>query len=901
MFFKLIIIISFFLRTGEAVEVAFLEKKRESSLYRTGQEFANSELRSSLGKSLQKLQNMSSPPSLARAGLQGSNKISINHKHQSSSIKQKKQNTGIEIASSESLSIPLEEKKRQMGSSKRIGMKESDTITYHLTIDYKTVNFTGRDRKAMVINGSLPAPTLYFKEGKKAIIYVTNKMDVETSVHWHGILLPNFQDGVSYLTTPPIEPGKTHKFKFPLIQSGTYWYHSHTNLQEQRGLYGAIVVEPKKKTHKYHHDLVLVLSDWTDENPNEVLRTLKRGSEWYAIKKGSALSLSEVIRENALAAQLAMWWMKMPGMDISDVYYNTFLVNGEKTQSYPQFKEGEKIRVRIINAAASTYFWLSFGGDAPLLISADGINVKPVPVKQILNAIAETYDMLITIPKKQAVEITATAQDGSGMASVILGRGELLKAPVILKPDPIQEMRKMAKMHGSDHAHHSMPDNHKDKQKEIEDSTGSPPGHIRKNRHNGPAGSDTNNHKNNIHQNKHKGHHHKHINRSVQSEYIDHGTHKNHTINKQADQGQYTVHSIKNKKAHHQKHASHKILSYHNLKAVQKTSFPKTNTLKELHFNLTGNMWRYVWSMNGKTLSKADIIKIKKGETVRIHLHNTTMMHHPMHLHGHFFRVLNKQGEYAPLKHTVDVPPMQTVTIEFDPDEEGDWIFHCHVLYHMKSGMSRVFRQEKKRDLRMVGYPISASLNMDNHWYKWGEIHFMSNRFDAEVVTTNTKNKIMLEGTLSWVDEYYNFHNNFEAELTYEYFTSDFFRVYGGVEIENSIERVLEQIEDIDIVGKIGLRYLLPLFFELDINVDNKARLQVALEYELLLFPRIELFADWEWTVDFGILHDLPEREVWEQEQEWSIGIGYIMSKNFSLIASYNNHFSWGAGLNWKF
>ena len=774
---------------------------------------------------------------------------------------------------------------------KKQDSKKSDTLIYNLTIDYKIVNFTGKDRKAMVINGALPAPTLYLKEGKKAIIYVTNNMDVETSVHWHGILLPNFQDGVPYLTTPPIEPGKTHKFEFTLKQSGTYWYHSHTNLQEQRGLYGAIVVEPKKKVHRYDHDIVLVLSDWTDENPNEVLRTLKRGSEWYAIKKGSALSLSEVIAGKALGAQLAMWWMKMPGMDVSDVYYNTFLVNGKKTQNYPQFKAGEKIRVRIINAAASTYFWLSFGGEVSTLISADGVNVKPISVKKILNAIAETYDVLITLPKKKAVEISATAQDGSGITSVTLGTGDILKAPVIPNPDPIQEMKKMAEMHTGGHTGHSM----------------------HRNKHNGSkSGTHSPKHKDPIHQNKHKEHKHMHMNRSVQSEEI-YDTHKNHAMNKHTGHDKHKNHSIKNKKAHgkhkvhdkhkthHQEHISHKVLSYNDLKSTQKTSFSKTNTLKEMHFNLTGNMWRYVWSMNNKTLSEADTIKIKKGETIRIHLHNTTMMHHPMHLHGHFFRVLNKQGEYSPLKHTVDVPPMQTVAIEFNPDEEGDWIFHCHVLYHMKSGMSRVFSNGEKRDTRLDKYPISTALNMDNHWYKWGEINLMSNRLDWELVTTNTKNKIMWEGIFSWVDDYYNLHNNFETELSYEYFTSDFFRIYGGVEAERAVEESLKQIEDLDIKGKVGFRYLLPLFFEVDINLDHIARLQVALEYELLLFPRVELFADWKWTMDFGILHQLPEEKIWEQEHEWAVGLDYIISKNFSLIANYSNHFSWGAGINWKF
>jgi len=254
---------------------------------------------------------------------------------------------------------------------------------YQLSVGYKKVNITGQPTKAMVVNDSLPAPTLYFQEGERAVIDVTNKMDVETSIHWHGILLPNIQDGVPRLTTPPIQPGKTHRFEFVLKQSGTYWYHSHTGLQEQRGVYGAIVVQPKIKKYKYHRDLVVVLSDWTNTNPHEILRTLKRGNEWYSIRKGMSLSLFQIIRHRILGAQLSLWRQRMPGVDISDVYYDAFLTNGKQTQQYPQLKAGKNIRVRIINAAASTYFWLSFGGEAPRLISADGVNVRPLPTKKM--------------------------------------------------------------------------------------------------------------------------------------------------------------------------------------------------------------------------------------------------------------------------------------------------------------------------------------------------------------------------------------------------------------------------------------------------------------------------------------------------------------------------------------
>ena len=778
-------------------------------------------------------------------------------------------------------------------------IRTKDTVIYNLTIDYKTVNFTGKNKKAMVINDSLPAPTLHFKEGENAIIFVTNKMDVETSIHWHGILLPNFQDGVPYLTSPPILPGKTHKFEFKLKQSGTYWYHSHTGLQEQRGIYGAIVIEPKKKVHKYNHDLVLVLSDWTDEKPKEVLRTLKRGSEWYAIKKGTALSLFKVIKEKGFRAQLKMWQQKMPGMDISDVYYDAFLINGKKKQSYPGFKAGEKIRLRVINAAASSYFWLTFGGEKPLLISADGIDVKPISVNKILQAIAETYDFLITVPEKKSIEIRATAQDVSGSASAVIGKGELLKAPVIPKLNPIKEMKKMAEMHGSHGGH----DEHGGKH----DGHG---GHDKHKEHTKKNNSERSIQSKNTNDN-HSGHK-KHSMHNKNDEHDKHSKHKLHSQENHLSHKDYpsNVNRPSREGSRHSREGGNPpdTFNYNNLRAIQKTSFAKTNTVKELHFNLTGNMWRYVWSLNGKTLSQSDKIKIKKGETVRIHLHNTTMMHHPMHLHGHFFRVLNKQGEYSPLKHTVDVPPMKTVTIEFDPDEKGDWMFHCHVLYHMKSGMSRIFSYGDKRDPRLTRYPISKALNGDAIWYKWGELDIMSNRWNWELVTTNTKNKVILDGTFSWVDDYYNFHKKLETELSYEYFINDFFRVYAGAGIR--FPREIDRIAEFDLIlvkvstepfAKIGFRYLLPYFLELDVNVDYLARLQIALEYELLLFSRVEFFAEWEWTINFGILYPLLPGDIWEQEHEWEAGLSYIINKNFSLTASYSNHFSWGAGLNLQF
>ena len=756
---------------------------------------------------------------------------------------------------------------------------------YNLTVDYKTVNFTGTKKQAMAINDSLPAPTLYFKEGETAVIHVTNKMDVETSIHWHGILLPNFQDGVPYLTTPPIKPGQTHTFTFPLKHSGTYWYHSHTGLQEQRGIYGAIVIEPKKRKWNYDHDLTLVLSDWTDENPKQVLRTLKRGSEWYSIKKQTTQSLYRVIQQRALGAQFQLWKQRMPGMDISDVYYPAFLINGQQTQHYSHFKGGEQIRLRVINAGASTYFWLSFGKKV-LLISADGLNVKPVLIDKMLHAIGETYDFLLTLPKGKAVEFQAMAQDGSGLAKVLIGSGEPIKAPLLPKPNLMEQMKSMAKSHGS-HGHgdpHSGHTKNKDlnRSKPYFNSRGqeSPLKNDKSVNHQIPS---------------HQERDHKH---TPLEPHQNHGNSKEQNHTKQTHHPEPPIHPEKNhqNETHYQPTEQQASLSgYDHLRAVKETKFSKTLPIRTIDLKLTGNMRRYVWSMNGTVLSESDKIKINQNEVVRLILHNTTMMHHPMHLHGHFFRLLNKQGSHSPLKHTVDVPPMETVILEFVPNEQGDWFFHCHVLYHMKGGMARVF-SKGDRDPRLRDYPLASVWNVDRQWYLWGELTLMTNRFDWHTEISNTRNRFYFSRIMSWFDHRYKPHRNYEMEAGYEYFFTDLFRIYGGIEAHNSKEGYWGLINSADLAGKIGIRYLLPYLIELDVGFDHKLRWELELEYELLLLSRLEFFADWQWTEYLAT----KDRKSKKRKQQWSLGLDYILSKAFSFRGSYDNHFGWGLGIHWK-
>ena len=327
------------------------------------------------------------------------------------------------------------------GNSKGLPIRE-----YTLTVEKAMVNKADKKVYGMTVNGTIPGPVLEFIEGEYAVIYVKNNMDVETSIHWHGLLLPNFYDGVPYLTTPPIKPGETFKYEFELKQAGTYWYHSHTMLQEQSGVFGSFIIKPKVKTLKYDKELVLMLSDWTNEKPMNVLRNLKRGTEWYNIKKGTATPLNQVIAQGAFGAQLNFWRQRMEGADIADVYYPAFLINGKNSLEYTEFKPGEKVRLRIIDGAASTSFWMTFGGGQPTLVSADGLDIVPIEKNKTFIGVAETYDFIVTIPSDGKIEFKITAQDGSGTASAFLGNGKIVPAEGIERPNKIKMMQMMAKM-----------------------------------------------------------------------------------------------------------------------------------------------------------------------------------------------------------------------------------------------------------------------------------------------------------------------------------------------------------------------------------------------------------------------------------------------------------------------
>ncbi|WP_432411315.1 multicopper oxidase domain-containing protein [Rasiella sp. SM2506] len=822
---------------------------------------------------------------------------------------------------------------------------------YELTIDFETVNFTGKDVQAMTINGGIPGPNLEFNEGEFAIINVTNNLDVETSVHWHGLILPNFFDGVPYLTTPPILPGKTQQYKFALKQSGTYWYHSHTGLQEQRGVYGSIQINPKQTDLQYDKDLVLVLSDWMDESPKSQLKNLKRGNEWYLIKKGQIQSLDKLIKKNAVGAKLKMAWQRMPDMAISDNYFDKFFINGSAEQNYTDFEPGERVRLRFINAAAATYFWLTFGGEDPMLVSADGLDVVPVQHNKTLIGVAETYDYIVTVPENGKLQLRATAQDGSGEALAYIGKGKTLEAPVVPEPDLIMGMKHMMSMgmkmgapaskfnpskndsiqvmekykmdmSGMNMDGMSM-DNGKMNMDGMDMKTDSTKmDHSKMKMKDDTMKDGMMGMKNDSTKMDHSKMDHSKMkmkddtmkdgmmgmDMKTDSTKIDHSKMdhskmkmKNDKMNGSMDPpagragmgGMKMGYRVPEDKVvgDNMKTGGNPEFNYNYLRAKESTEFENDKPVKEMLFNLTGNMNRYVWSINGVPLSETDKIQIKKGEVVRVTLNNLTMMHHPMHLHGHFFRVLNENGEYSPLKHTVNVAPMQKVVFEFAANESGDWFFHCHILYHMMSGMARVFSYDTPRDERLQEYPLTKLTNEGDHMFTWGELTAASHMTEVYATATNIRNQFSVRGEYGW-------NENLEVEATYERYLNDYFRVFGGVNVENGME---DSLEEINTTAIAGVRWLLPLLINSDFRIDSKLRPQVSFSTGFMILPRLGIYGEYEYQMDFGWDGKLPAGQDFDEETTWQVGLEYVLSRNFSLMASYDNRFDAGGGLSWRF
>src|SRR5665647_1328299 len=300
------------------------------------------------------------------------------------------------------------------------------TVRYDLYITDTVVTFGNKSKRAIAVNGQIPMPTLTFTEGDTAEIYVHNNLDEGTSLHWHGLFLPNQYDGVPNLTQMPINPHTTHLYKFPIIQHGTHWYHSHTGCQEQIGMYGMFIMNKRKEWDV--PTIPVVISEWTDMNPKEVNRSLHNATDWFAIKKGTVQSYAEAIGKRHLNTKLTNEWKRMNAMDVSDVYFDEFLINGKNQNEQRQFKAGDRVRLRIANGGSSDYFWLTYSGGKITVVASDGNDVEPVEVDRLIIAVAETYDVVVTIPDNKCYEFLVTSEDRTKSASLWLGSGEKVPA-----------------------------------------------------------------------------------------------------------------------------------------------------------------------------------------------------------------------------------------------------------------------------------------------------------------------------------------------------------------------------------------------------------------------------------------------------------------------------------------
>lgn len=534
---------------------------------------------------------------------------------------------------------------------------------FDLAVTKTRITVDGTSTPALAIGGEVPGPVMRWKEGEEVVVRVTNRLNEPTSIHWHGLLLAGVMDGApGFNGFIAIAPGETYTYRFALRQAGTYWYHSHSAGQEQQGMYGAIVIEPvKAESVRADRDYVVMLSDHTAEHPDTILRKLKADSEAYVTRPRNFMDFIRDVRRDGFGAaardRLAWGDMRMSPTDLADVTGYQFLMNGRGGEDNwtALFKPGERVRLRFINASAMTFFDVAIPGLRMVVVAADGQNVVPVPVDEFRFGVGETYDVLVNPRDAKAFTIMAEPIDRSGFVRGTLAPREGMQADIPpLRPRTLLSMADMGSMGGMDHSKMAGMD--------------------------GMAGMD-----------------HSKMAGMGSMAGMDHSKMGQPAAPATADGpppplvGWAEAATPPGKKA----------LSYTDLKSmvVSKGAAPT----QEIVVELNGNMNRYGWTLNGKRFDESQPIRVKLGERVRIKYVNTTMMAHPMHLHGMFVELENGQADRRPLKHVVVVKPGAEASVVLTASEVGDWPFHCHLLYHMNAGMMTRFVVEAPRKIAGLG------------------------------------------------------------------------------------------------------------------------------------------------------------------------------------------------------
>lgn len=540
-----------------------------------------------------------------------------------------------------------------------------------LFLEWKDLLVGGVPGRTISINGSIPGPVIRMREGKEALIRVHNRLDESTSIHWHGIILPFTMDGVPGISFPGIAPGETFTYRYPLNQNGTYWYHSHSGLQEQLGHYGQLIVEPADYDPvKFDREYSMILSDWTFEDPHQVLWKLKTMEGYYNFQRPTLANIHEQMQaENksfgeVVSMRLAWERMRMDPTDIADVTGATFtyLMNGRSADENTTFiaKKGERIRLRVVNASTMTFYDVRVPGLPLEVVQADGQNIKPVETDEFRIGVAETYDVVVTPKEDKAYTIFAETMDRSGFVRGTLAPTLGMSAPLPKRRRrPMLTMADMGMMHHGDMDMSSMNDKHQ--------------GH-------GTASSHAS-----------KGGHANSVRRgglptaNLVSQ-VKHGSDMH-------GPGSITMGEVAYRRLDYPGAGlgedGRRVLTYGQLRALKRPP-GRTAPRRQFDLHLTGNMHKYIWGFDGKKWSESDMIRFQYGERLRINMINDTMMSHPIHLHG-MWMDLYAGGDLDdnPRKHTVIVQPAELLTVDILADAPGQWAFHCHLLYHMEAGMFR--------------------------------------------------------------------------------------------------------------------------------------------------------------------------------------------------------------------
>lgn len=583
--------------------------------------------------------------------------------------------------------------------------------TFDLEIGETAVNVTGRARTALAINGSMPGPLLRWREGDTVTLRVANRLpEGDTSIHWHGIILPANMDGVPGFSFGGIKPGESYTYRFPVKQSGTYWYHSHSGYQEQQGVYGPLVIEPRE--HDMIHadrEHVVMLSDWTDEAPERVFAKLKKRSDYYNYRQRTLTTFLHDVKTQGLGATLAdrrMWGqMRMSAADLADVNASTYtyLMNGQPPAANwtGLFVPGEKVRLRFINGSAMTYFDVRIPGLKMTVVAADGMPVRPVTVDEFRVAVAETFDVIVEPTGQDAFTIFAQALDRTGFAAGTLALRAGLAAPV---PDvdarPVLGMTDMG--HGGmshdmtapaatadPHAGHTMPAATPAPAAPADDPHA---GHVMPDA--APQAADP-----------HAGHampaeaapaadaHDGHDMSSMRGTQTHPATEKGNPL---VDMQAMSPTARLDDPGIGLRNNGRRVLTYSDLRSTFADPDGREPS-RTIELHLTGHMQRFAWSFDGVKFSNADPIRLTYGERVRIVLVNDTMMTHPIHLHGMWSDLEDDQGRFLVRKHTIDMPPGTRRSYRVTADALGRWAYHCHLLFHMETGMFREVRVDEGR------------------------------------------------------------------------------------------------------------------------------------------------------------------------------------------------------------